>query len=216
VSQNYTPPQFKVRAFHCPYCGVYSNFYWQQLYEFQSHTGGFDLRPIHIAHCTHCGDMTFWLQTANGGRMIVPSVSSLPMPHEDLPEECAADFAEAREIAEASPRSAAALLRLALQKLFTHLGESGKNINDDIAALVKKGLPIEIQQALDIVRVTGNNAVHPGEMSFSDDSEIVISLFELINLIVDNRITQPKRVAALFNSLPIGAREAIAKRDGNG
>lgn len=148
--------------------------------------------------------------------MVVPSSCSLPMPHEDLPEECSADYLEAREVASASARSAAALLRLCLQKLCIHLGESGKNINDDIAALVKKGLPVEIQQALDIVRVTGNNAVHPGEMSLTDDSEIVISLFGLVNLIVDNRIAQPKRVAALFGSLPTGAREAIARRDGNG
>ena len=37
-----------------------------------------------------------------------------------------------------------------------HLGESGKNINDDIAALVKKGLNLMIQQSLDVVRVIGN------------------------------------------------------------
>jgi hypothetical protein len=34
-----------------------------------------------------------------------------------------------------------------------HLGGSGQNINDDIAFLVRKGLPDLVQQSLDVVRV---------------------------------------------------------------
>jgi len=39
-------------------------------------------------------------------------------------------------------------------------------------------------------------------------------LFELINLIVDNRIAQPKRVEAIFGKLPQGSRDAIERRGG--
>ena len=135
------------------------------------------------------------------------------MPSEDMPEDVKEDFLEARNIVMDSPRAAAALLRLALQKLMIHLGEKGKNLNEDIANLVKKGLPQKIQKALDVVRVIGNNAVHPGEIDLRDDKETALALFELINMIVEVMITQPKQVDELFGKLPDGAKEAIERRD---
>ncbi|HWS85132.1 MAG TPA: DUF4145 domain-containing protein [Ktedonobacteraceae bacterium] len=92
------------------------------------------------------------------------TIGITPHPSTDMPEDVAKDFNEARSVFSGSPRSSAALLRLAVQKLCKCLGQSGKKINDDIAALVKAGLTPRVQKALDIVRVIGNNAVHPGEI----------------------------------------------------
>ena len=117
-----------------------------------------------------------------------------------LPSDIQSDFQEARSIANLSPRGAAALLRLCIQKLCRHLGEKGDNVNEDIAALVKKGLPTQIQQALDIVRVVGNNSVHPGQLEITDDPATAASLFNLVNLITDVMISQPKHVENLYNS----------------
>jgi Domain of unknown function (DUF4145) len=104
------------------------------------------------------------------------------------------DFAEARLIFLQSPRGAAALLRLAVQKLCAVLGELGKNINDDIASLVRKGLSVQVQQALDTVRVVGNDAVHLGQIDLNDDPTTAASLFELINMIVDEMISNRRKL----------------------
>lgn len=146
--------------------------------------------------------------------MIVPSEAPVPPPHVDLPESCKSEYDEARDIVARSPRAAAALLRLCVQKLMCELGEKGKNINDDIGTLVKKGLPVEVQQALDYCRVIGNNGVHPGEIELTDNPEIAHSIFEMINFIVEDRISRPKKIAALYKVLPEGALNAVAKRDG--
>jgi hypothetical protein len=93
------------------------------------------------------------------------------------------------------------------------LGQPGKNINDDIANLVEKGLPPTIQKALDIVRVVGNNAVHPGQINLKDDVETANKLFELVNLIAQVMITQPKEIEQLYETLPETQRKAIEGRD---
>ena len=72
---------------------------------------------------------------------------------------------------------------------------------------------MEIQQALDIVRVVGNNAVHPGELDEHDVATVATSLFELVNAIVEDRIARPKKLKAMFDALPQGARDAIGRRD---
>ena len=114
-----------------------------------------------------------------------------------------------------SPRGAAALLRLAIQKLCKYLGESGENINIDIKELVKKGLPQKLQQALDSLRVIGNNAVHPGQIDIKDDIDTAHKLFVFINVICDNQITQPKTIDEFYKTkIPENLRNAIDKRDG--
>jgi len=129
-----------------------------------------------------------------------------------LPPEVKADFEEASRIVNLSRRGAAALLRPAIQKPCSTL-EPNKKLNEAIGSLVKKGLNVQIQQALDIVRVIGNNAVHPGEINLQDDKTTAVRLFELVNLIAEQMISQPKHVKAMFDSLPETAREQIERRD---
>lgn len=147
--------------------------------------------------------------------MIHPLSGTVELPNPDLPDDIKNDYNEARDIVNISPRGAAALLRLAVQKLCKHLGEKGENINEDIKSLVKKGLPSTMQQALDSVRVIGNNAVHPGTIDLNDNVEISYALFGFINIICEVLISQPKKIREYYEkNLPENIRAGIDKRDG--
>jgi hypothetical protein len=97
--------------------------------------------------------------------------------------------------------------------LCKELGESGKNIDNDIASLVAKGLDPLVQQALDVVRVIGNEAVHPGEIDLDDNRETALQLFNLVNLICNQMISQPKQVKALYDKLPVKKLKGIEQRN---
>lgn len=147
--------------------------------------------------------------------MVYPDRGMAPPPNPDMPAVVQKYYSEAASIATKSPRAAAGLLRLAIQVLCQELGGAGKNINEDIGTLVQRGLPVTVQQSLDIVRVTGNSAVHPGQID-TDDAQVVGVLFSLLNVIVEYMVSLPARVGALYNALPTGALEQIKKRDNGG
>jgi len=168
-----------------------------------------EMLNMHLSFCHSCDAWAVWIKDG----LAWPLKDFGIEPHEDMPADVKVDFQEAAAIVDKSPRGAAALLRLALQKLMVDLGETGKNLNDDIASLVKKGLDSSIQRALDVVRVIGNNAVHPGEIDIKDDKATATALLNIVNLVVDRRISAQKRIDEMFQNLPAGARAAIAKRD---
>lgn len=202
-----TPPTFGASAFNCPFCHAYSNQTWGNI--FSTHTQW--LTSIYISSCVHCSKHSIWVDK----QMVFPQVILVPSPNDDLSKEIRDIYLEASNILNTSPRGASALLRLCIQKICIDLGEKGKSINDDIQSLVKKGLNPTIQQALDVVRVVGNNAVHPGQLDMKDNIEVATKLFTLINIIADVMITTPKHIAHTYESLvPLNLQDEIKKRDG--
>ena len=132
----------------------------------------------------------------------------------DMPDTVKQLYEEAGLIYNKSPRAACALLRLAIDRLCNELGETDRDINKNIGALVEKGLPRTIQQALDIVRVVGNKAVHPGQIAFDvDDQNTALMLMELVNMITERMISEPKKINTMFEQLPQSVKLSIENRD---
>lgn len=214
------PPKYCEAEFHCPHCNVYAKQFWAHLQtdtKFQwsspvdqqsqfNQTLGKDWT---VSACQHCGKYIIWFKA----RIVHPREIPVGLPNEDMHQEVIDDYMEAANVFSDSPRSAAALLRLALQKLCKQLGQSGENINTDIKKLVEGGLNPLVQKSLDALRITGNNAVHPGEINLQEEPERVLKLFDLLNFIADKMITEPKEIAGFYDDLPDGAKSAVDKRD---
>lgn len=204
----YTNPQINRSSFNCPHCDAFSNMRWNDAYE--GFMGQSAIGRLKVAICLHCDDYSLWI----GGEMIYPVVISVVKPNRDLPEDIKEDYLEASSILVKSPRGSAAILRLAIEKLVNFLSAEGKDLNLKIGDLVTKGLNPKIQKALDIVRVTGNSAVHPGKIDLKDNVDTARKMFPLVNIIADEMISKPNEVEKLFIELvPDKQKEGIVKRD---
>lgn len=210
----YIAPNKDLAAFTCPHCHALAQMKYDT-HEFcddDINIGNMfygNSKSLKIARCYSCGEKIIWLNE----QYIYPDLQPIE-PNADMPDSVKQLYEEAGLIYTKSPRAACALLRLSIDKLCNELGETDRDINKNIAALVKRGLSVEVQQALDIVRVVGNKAVHPGQIAFDVDSiETAESLFDLINLIVDRLISEPKHIEAMFDKLPTSVKEAVKKRD---
>ncbi|MBT4259130.1 MAG: DUF4145 domain-containing protein [Nitrospina sp.] len=204
----HVPPKFKSTGFNCPFCNAFAHQEWKSV--FTDTTSYAFISEFELSQCVRCNSMSIWVRK----KLAFPSYSIAPIAAVDMPDQIKAVFDEARAIVATSPKGAAALLRLAIQELCDSLLKtSGSNLNQAIGDLVKQGMPKKVQQALDLVRVIGNNAVHPGQIDFNDNNDIALKLFGLVNAIVNIMITQPKEIDDLYNVLPKIARESIEKRD---
>ncbi|MCH7499551.1 MAG: DUF4145 domain-containing protein [Nitrospinae bacterium] len=200
-----TLPEFNSKAFHCPHCGTYANQVWKPVV-----AGGRGVASLLYCECACCIKFSMWYTE----KMIYPHVKNAPQANPDLPESCQEDFEEARSILNVSPKGAAALLRLVIQKLCGELlSKEIKDLNSAIGELVEKGLSGKIQKALDVVRVIGNEAVHPGQIDLNDNPEIAYQLFDLCNVIVETMITQEKHIDSIYNGLPPSKLAGITQRD---
>jgi len=204
----FIPPEVYLKSFTCPYCNAIAQQTWWSCMFDGSSSSYEDDNALRFGECQHCNTYTIWVMKD----MVYPDKGNAPSPNVEMPQAVKKVYLEACSIYQKSPRGAAALLRLGIQILCKELGESGTNINNDIKNLVKKGLPEIVQKSLDIVRVTGNDAVHPGQID-TDDPITVASLFELTNIVVQYMITLPKQVSLLYDTLPEDKTQAIAKRD---
>lgn len=215
MAQKYSEPDFNKSSFTCPHCHTLAQMNYISVYpdpSLRSMPGihSIDISVI-IAKCLNCGQYIIWVNE----KYVYPDI----LPEEanpDMPDSVKQLYNEAGSIYSKSPRAACALLRLAIDKFCRELGEDDRDINKNIGSLVQKGLPQKVQQALDLVRVIGNKAVHPGVIAFDvDDENTALRLMKLLNIITQNMVSEPKQINDMFNKLPSSAKDSIEKRDKN-
>ena len=199
-------------AFHCPHCDVYASQNWKTVILGSPNAGGQVWPDYQAAVCGSCHEMSLWRHET----MIFPRSRQGREPHPDMPEDVQAIYDEAREVASISRKSAAGLARLALQMLVDELEQGKGSIDQKIGRLVAKGLPATVQQSMDVLRVVGNESVHPGQIDLDADGTLLPSLFGLLNIVVEQMIAGPRHIAALYAGLPEEKRQAIERRDARG
>ena len=215
---NFIAPEFNKDGFHCPLCGTYAHMIWSRL------SSSVRSSDYYESLCSYCSEPSLWrvtkYNTTQFGKrpeeteLLFPDNGVAALPEDDMPEDVKTDYIEAARIFSKSPRGAAALIRLGLQKLCKHLGEDGNHIDKDIRSLASKNiLPPKVVQVADTVRITGNNAVHPGTMREEDFDYVASKMFELLNFIVKKGISEPRELDELYELTPEGPRKDAEAKD---
>jgi Domain of unknown function (DUF4145) len=157
---------------------------------------------LDLSNCTACDEVAIWV----ADKLVHPSVMADLEVNPDIPDELKPDVEEAARIIDISPKAASALLRLCVQRIIMGVAEKSASLNEAVGVLAEKGLDSQIQRALAIVRVTGSGAVSPGQIYSGDDRHTALTLFNLVNLITNAMITQPRLIGRLLENLPERSR----------
>lgn len=208
-------PQFKKNAFTCPHCDTFTQQSWQNphIVEFN---GLNVLLDYHVSTCAICEKISIWLyKNKNKNKkqipyMAYPTINRGPTPEPNMPKNIQKYYNEARKIAALSPRSACTLLRFCVEKICDN--KDGKNLNQTIEDLSRRGFDKKIIHAMDVVRVIGNNAAHKLEIQLNDNAKVTTSLFCIVNYISNFIYTREKIIDDIYKSLPPDKKSAIEKR----
>ena len=208
-------PQFQASYFTCPRCGIASAQHWIDLHTVEmkyskatqwrrTQTKMVDMA---LSQCGTCLKRALWFEKS----LIFPASSTAPAMSPDMPAEFQKDYEEATAVAHASPRAAAALLRMCVEGLCKSITGEGR-FENAIEALQKQGLPEEIQMAMDVIRLNGNQVMHAGQLYGEDDQHTVSMLFRLANSIVAWAITEKRQLRALYEQLPEEKRKHLEQK----
>jgi Domain of unknown function (DUF4145) len=167
------------------------------------------VEDCHFAACARCKLVSIWRK----GDMIFPDMLLAPDANPDLPKEIRQVYDEAASILQKSPRASAALLRLCVETLCKHLKLPGSRLVDMIPRLRDMGLREDVIEMAHVVRLSGNNAVHPGSIDAGDNLESALSLFSLLNLIAYFTLSSSRVLQDAKEKMPVGKKN---EGDGRG
>lgn len=232
---------YGAKAIRCPHCNIVAQQEWYQVkfterlvegdyynnpqldsyYEVIEGTGAFvygesivrENKILAFCMCHSCENYSLWANR----KLVHPPKSIVKRPSEFMPDDVKEVYQEASSVFEHSPRAASALLRLALERLLPQVGAEKDSINNMIAQLAReKKIMKKTKEAMDSLRIIGNDAVHVGEMIFDkdrDEKKVALSLFRLLNRIVNETIESENELQEIYNGLPENKLNGIKQRD---
>jgi hypothetical protein len=151
-------------------------------YEYQKHPHPLKVKManLHISNCHNCNGFSLWV----GGLLVFPTkIDKTP----ELVEE---DLEEAATILNKFPRGATALMRVCIQKLVPLLEDDGNELNQRVSSLVRKGLEMEIQQAMDVLQVLRSDSTQLNPLESQADRETALRFLDSLKEVLERRMSQ--------------------------
>ena len=215
---NHIPPKFREDKFSCPHCNVVTQQSWHPLTQFsygrksvtnpEMSRGKDKFSNMQVSICKYCQEPTLW----HNENPVYPIAGHQSSPHPDMPENIRLIYEEAASISQLSPRASCALMRHAVEELVKDMGYKDDLFNN-IGQMYEEGLIDDIiKDSLDIVRLTGNDALHGNQIDMNDQTNVDY-MFELINEIVESLISSPKRRKNMLEKFGQNRLDSIKRRD---
>ena len=151
-------------------------------HEYQKHPHPLKVKManLHISSCHSCNGFSLWV----GGLLVFPTrIDKTP----ELVEE---DLEEAAAILNKFPRGATALMRVCIQKLVPLLEDNGNALNQRVSSLVRKGLEMEAQQAMDVLQVLRSDPAQLTHLESQADKETALRFIDSLKEVLERRMSQ--------------------------
>ena len=167
-----------------------------------------DVQNISISYCFNCNEICLWVVD----QMVWPRCATSPGPKPHASTDVRRETEEASHTLDASPRGAAALLRLATEKLCKELGDSDESPRPEMAPLFQEEVDARVQKVLDAMRIIESNAISPDDVGVRSTGATAETLSGLVNLICEKMIIEPKHLQALYAKVRDDAQSALEQR----
>jgi hypothetical protein len=167
-----------------------------------------DVQNISISYCFNCNEICLWVVD----QMVWPGCATGPEPKLHASPHVRRETEEASPTLDASPRGAAALLRLAMEKLCKELSDSEESPRPEIAPLFQDEVDARVQKVLDAMRIIESNAIPPDHVGVGDTRATAETLSGLVNLICEKMIIEPRHLQALYAKVRDDAQSALEQR----
>ena len=79
-------------------------------------------------------------------------------------------------------------MRVCIQKLMPLLKQNGKYLDASMSSLVRKGLEVDIQQAMEVLQILKNDLVQPTSLDTQEDKEMALRFVDSLKAILERRM----------------------------